>query len=653
MTGSPSRAVSRWEAVALALILLVAAVTRMGWPGLTEFKADEARLYSLAHHMAQGEFALRGISSSVGFPNFPMSVWLYSLPLALWRHPYAPTIFTGLLSTLAVFFCYRHARRWWGVPAALLAAMLFAVSPWAILYSRKIWAQNLLPLFVMGWGAAAALAFVGGKRPALALHLVCLAIAIQLHLAAAALLPATVIYLVVFRRRVDWRWLGLGVFGAVALALPFLWYLGSRAGPLTLPAGGTGRSGLSLRSLRYALMIHTGSDLHSLAGPEAFRDYLATVAGIAVVHWVWAAIIVVAVGWMAGYAWRHRRGASGQVGFIWLVWLACPILFFVWEWTPVYPHYLIAAFPAAYLIAGAFLQALLGRMGRSWQVATVAGVGLAAGLQLYALAALLVFAGARATPGGFGTPLSFKLEAADAARQLVESGKAAEVLIAGRGERPETDEFPAEFAALLAGTPHRFVDLGSTALFPAAAAAVILDESLNGPDRGAADLYKAAAGETLDVHLRQGEGLYRVLRLPEAAAPEPEVPIAEAPLLANFTRLLGSDRPRVRAGEAEWQVHWQTADHPEVADYHLFNHLIDATGARLSQADGPLFPASQWRAGDRVVSRTWMPWPDSLRPPLQMRVGMYRYPDLTPVPVLDAAANPAADAVEIPLSVDE
>jgi hypothetical protein len=32
-----------------------------------------------------------------------------------------------------------------------------------------------------------------------------------------------------------------------------------------------------------------------------------------------------------------------------------------------------------------------------------------------------------------------------------------------------------------------------------------------------------------------------------------------------------------------------------------------------------------------------------------MRVGMYTYPDLTPVPLLDIAGNPAAHFAHIPL----
>ena len=89
------------------VVLLITAVLRTSFPGLTEFKADEARLTLLALEMAEGSaFHLRGISSSIGFPNFPMSVWLYTLPLLAWPHVYAATIFTGLLNTLAVLGGY-------------------------------------------------------------------------------------------------------------------------------------------------------------------------------------------------------------------------------------------------------------------------------------------------------------------------------------------------------------------------------------------------------------------------------------------------------------------------------------------------------------------------------------------------------------------
>lgn len=648
---------SRREVAVLAIILLIAAVVRMGWPGLTEFKADEARLYSLALAMSDGQFALRGISSSVGFPNFPMSVWLYSLPLFVWPHPYAATIFTGLLNTLAVAVTYWLARRTWGVSAALVAALMFAVSPWAVIYSRKIWAQNLLPLFVVGWGAAASLALVERRRPFIALHVLCLAVAVQLHLAAAALVPASLLLLGVFRRRIDWRWLAVGLVVALSTAAPFLIYLFGRDPLATLVAlpGGSGGDGvrLSLDSLRYGLMVTIGSDIHSLAGPAAFRDYLALVPGMGVVRWLWAGLVAAAVVWMIVLIRRNHHDPRAETGLIWLVWLAAPVLAFAWEWTEVYPHYLIATFPAAYLLAGA----AMGEWFRQSSLRTRGGwaLGLTATAQLYAVVALLLFLGGRATPGGFGTPLAMKLRAAERATALVGSGAAAEVIIAGRGDSPAQDEFPAEYDALLAGVPRRFADLDGTALFPAAAAVVLADAGLTGPEAGMADVYREAAESVEAVVLREGEGELLVMVVPPAAAAAPDRPLDPPPLLANWVRLLGTSGPDDPHGDGRllWKVHWRTADNPDPSDYHFFNHLLDGTGARVAQVDAPAFDGDQWRAGDVVVSQFVFYPPPAAQGPLLMRVGMYRYPDMSPALLLDEAANPYADALEVPLALGD
>ena len=99
------------EVAAIVAIIALAAGVRLARPDLTEFKADEGRLLTLALEAAAGDVPPHGIASSVGFPNAPLSVWLYALPLLLWRHPFAPTLFTGLLSTLAVAGVYWLTRR--------------------------------------------------------------------------------------------------------------------------------------------------------------------------------------------------------------------------------------------------------------------------------------------------------------------------------------------------------------------------------------------------------------------------------------------------------------------------------------------------------------------------------------------------------------
>jgi len=631
----------RQETALLVGLLLLAAVSRLARPGLTEFKADEARLLTLALTTAGGDIAVRGISTSVGFPNAPLSVWLYALPLVVWPHPYAATLFTGVLGVAAVAGVYWLARRYWGVRAAAVAALLLAVSPWAIHLSRKIWAQNLLPAFAAAWAIAAALAFVEGRRGWIVAHLVALAIAVQIHPAAIGLAPATLLFLVVFRRRVSWRMVIVGGLLAALTAAPFLWYLWGRwraEGGLSLSTGSAAQ--LSTASLRQTLHLITGSGLRPLAGVG-----YAELPGEEVVRAVWLALLMAGVIWAVYSVWRHWPEQPAQMAFIGLAWFLAPPLLFVWRFTPVYVHYFIVALPAPYLLAGAFVASLTAGWRRAWRVTAWAALLIVAGLQLAAWGSLMVAVARDPAAGGFGAPLSVKLAAADAARDLLRQTGAAEILIAGDGDDPDEDSFPAEFRALLYGEPMRIVNLGTEAVFPADQAVVLMDVAMSAPP-AAGELYLAAADLTQTIDLA-GKPVYAVMPLPPGAAPAPAVALTSPPLLANFVRLVGHSE---LSAAGIWDVYWRPADNPDPADYHIFNHLLDGNEARVAQSDAAAFSGAQWRSGDLVISRFVLLPDEPPNPPLTMRVGMYRFPSLESVPVLDEAANPAADAVELPLN---
>ncbi|MCA9971719.1 MAG: hypothetical protein KC425_15950, partial [Anaerolineales bacterium] len=482
----------------LLAVMLLAGIVRLGWPGLTEFKADEARLLALAYEMADGRFASRGISSSVGFPNFPLSVWLYAIPAALWRHPLSATLFTGLLNTLAVGGCYLFTRRYWGRAAAVTAALLLAVSPWAILFSRKIWAQNLLPLVVMGWGGSAALAFGEGRRRLVALHLLLLAAAVQIHLAAAALLPATAVLLLLYRRRVDWRWVGVGVLLGVGTAVPFLADLWQNRAAGLLAGAAAGSGVLSLDAFRLTATLSLGLELHSLAGPAAFADYLAQRPPLAPAWAVWGVAMVLGGGVLVLEIlklgdWRPQAVSRSTASLIVILWLLAPPLFFTWHNTPIFVHYFIATLPAQYVAAGVGVGWLWERLAPhagAARAALGAALGGSALLQLAAFGLLLAFVAQRATPGGFGTPLARQLAAVETAVSALQASDASEILIAGAGEQPRSDAFPAVMGTLLDGVPHRFVDVTRAALFPAAGAVVLLQNGLDAPLAAA---YAAAA----------------------------------------------------------------------------------------------------------------------------------------------------------------
>lgn len=643
-THPPSVFSRRVELAGLAAILILAAELRMGWPGLTEFKSDEAHLTSLALDMVEGlRLPMRGIGSSVGFPNAPMSVWLYALPLVVCRHVYSATLFTGLLNTLAVLGCWWFVRRYWGSMAALAAALMYAVSPWAVMYSRKIWAQNLLPLFVIGWAIGAGLAFVERRSRFILLHLLCLAIAVQLHLSAIALIVATAVFFLLFWRRVDWRLTLLGVGAAALTALPFGYYLVSTGlGPgAALDAVQNFENSTDLTSLRHAWLISLGREIHSLAGPTAFRDYLATVPDISLAHWLWGALILGGLGWLAWQAWRQRGDRTTEAGLLVVVWALAPPLFFVRHSTPVFTHYFITTYPAQYIAAGAVF-ALLARWlrGAGWVVLTAS-----AAAQVWIWLALLAFVGSQATPGAFGTPLAMQVQAADLAQAMLVEESAVEILIAGSGEFSEFDQFTAVNSVLLRSVPHRLVDVSRSAVFPAASAIVLLDH----PPGEMAAHYLAQARRTASVPLRAGEGTLQVMALSGEAAPAPDFEFESPYLLANGVALFGYEEPvQNDDGTAVWLIYWRPGAASET-DYHFFNHLMDGQGQRVGQADAAAFSARQWQVGDIIVSRFVLTWPGDAGGTLSMRTGMYTYPAIENISVLDVAGNPYTDAVEIEL----
>lgn len=639
----------RVEVILLLLILLVASVLRLGWPGLTEFKGDEARLMLLALDMVEGkQFPMRGIGSSVGLPNTPVSVWLYAIPLLFWKHIYAATLFTGLLNTLAVLGCWWLVRRYWGAEAGLAAALLFAVSPWALFHSRKIWAQNLLPFFTVGWGISGMLTFVEGKPRWLVVHLLCLAIAAQVHFAGVALAPATALYLVLFRGRVRWQWFGLGVLLAGITALPFLIYLmqqGISVERFLAPIGNNNRSReWDIQVWQYAWWLITGQDFYTLVGGLALNSYRALVPQMGAVAIVLA---LLCGGGVTQWLWQARhtsqpsspQNAKTSAVFA-LLWFVSPLALFSFPFLPVVHHYLLPFYPLPFAAMGLALAWLARRIGRGvWLFLLFVVAG-----QLWNWGGVYQIMANQATPGGLGTPVLYYVAAADSARAWWKQHPDGEIIIGGWGESVEQDEFAAIFAVLLRDMPHRFVNTQAHALFPAKPALTLLTPAAAPPIR---NLYQNITTLYHSVALRPDEG--NITLWQHDNPPVPVVTLHPAPLFANWVQLLGYSPLTFRDEQTTtWAIHWQTGSHSDPSDYHFFNHLYDATGTRVAQQDGALFAPKQWRAGDQVVSLfTFVIAPEWIHP-LMISVGIYTYPDITNIPLLDVAGNPYTIAVELP-----
>ncbi|MBN1203240.1 MAG: hypothetical protein JXJ20_15435 [Anaerolineae bacterium] len=642
--GTPVR---RWELVALVVMLLVAAGLRLGAPGITEFKRDEANLSRLALDLARGrDLPLLGIRSSVDVPNPPVSVYLFALPYALDDTPLLSTLFVGALNVIAVALAWWLARRYYGPLAALVAGALYAAAPWAVIYSRKIWAQDLLPPFVAATVFTGLLGFGEGKRWARWLHWPLLALTVQIHFGAFTLIPLSLLMLVLWWQTIDRRDLVIGLGIAALTMLPAL--AGAyRDDLLTLDTirdglGGTDHEQtISTTALDYARLTIAGTDIHSLAGEQQFQHYLDTVPDVYPLFDLVPLGAALAAGLLVVRAVRAGRARSSP-DVVLVAWLVVPVLAFTWEWTEVAPHYMIPLMPAAYILCGAGAAALRDAV-RSPRVrrALVAGgallLAVIVSLQVILFVELLRFLDDHHTPGGFGVPLHDLLDV----RQAVLDHQPDDVIVVSEGEIAPYDQEPAVWELLLGAVPDsRFVDGTRTAVIPVDAALELV--AWTPALRTCAD---PGCWEDVDgvqvFELRPGGERY-IVRPAAAGAWADDLDGIEPVRFANGAHLTGY---ALRADSVllAWQL-----DGPAALDYQAFVHALDADGQRIAQADRTAWPGRYWRAGDTLYL-----WFDLVLPPdaVTLRAGMYTTDGVTyhNVETLDAQGAYLGQWADIPL----
>ena len=191
------RSRSHW--LLLAAIVLLGGWLRFSRLDLMEFKSDERELHRLAVKQASGQWQFSGLVSSTGLRNPPMAVYLFAIPALISSDPVALTMLPALLNTLAIALTYCLGRLFLSRGGALAAALLFAVAPWAVIESRKIWAQDLLPFFtILFFLSAFSWLREGRWRHALAMA-VTLSVLNQIHYSSVALWP--VLLFLLWRRR--------------------------------------------------------------------------------------------------------------------------------------------------------------------------------------------------------------------------------------------------------------------------------------------------------------------------------------------------------------------------------------------------------------------------------------------------------------------
>jgi 4-amino-4-deoxy-L-arabinose transferase-like glycosyltransferase len=635
---------SRRYGLLLILIVCLGAWLRLGDPGLTEFKRDEANLSQLALDLVRGEsFAWLGIVSSVGIPNSPMSVYLLAIPYAFSSSPLLATQFIGLLNLVGLLLVAVLAQRYYGDGVSLLATLLYAVSPWAIIYSRKIWAQDMLPPFIVGTVFLALLALVERKRWAGWLCLPMLVITAQIHYSAVLLVIPLAILLLIHRTGIP-RTFWFGLIPAALLCIPFL--IGLLGADLLNPARiqqvlenqvnvseNANLPAWNASAIQYTALTISGTDIHSLTGPQVFREFLASLPDLYPLFNALSLGLLLGTLWLLVRAWR-LRDQRRSVDIALLSLLLTPIIAFSIPWTTVYPHYFILLMPAAFLIIAVASVDLGGWLAR-WRPIQRVYTFLGLLLVIVILAGQLVYwsrltdtLATRFTPDGFGTPVSYLMTV----RQAVLARQPGQVVARVGGSAIGLEGEPTVWNFLLADLPLvRFTD-DRTLLLYSATPGVLLTAGCVGETRGQQFPLREPA-----------EGCYAVGELPEQMT----LVLPTAPQWSNGVRMHLSAWDTASGCLAlTWSV-----SQPASVDYFFKVHLMGSTGARVAVADGPAWPGRYWRAGDVLQSRYCASADVDLSTVKGVQLGMYTYDGVNfgNVDVLDALGNPAGQSIEMAL----
>lgn len=203
-------------------VLLGAAFFRIFFLDLIEFKLDEATtVYQTVQFFLSPHVIQRGLISGIGVYNFPLFNYLVIMLGIFSSDPQFISFLIALINTILVSAFYLIVRKYYDQITAIFAAFLLAFSPWAIIFSRKIWAQDLILLLLIPLFALLHELIVRKKIYFTMPIFILLVLLVQLHASGLFLLVTTVMVLFILRIKFDLKRAMIGILIGLIPAIPY------------------------------------------------------------------------------------------------------------------------------------------------------------------------------------------------------------------------------------------------------------------------------------------------------------------------------------------------------------------------------------------------------------------------------------------------
>lgn len=640
------------EKVTLAATISLAALLRLLWPGMIEYKLDDALIQRQALALLEDGIWPTGVLSHVFLPHPPIIIYLQAIPYAVSRNPAGAALLMGLLGVGAVGLTYLFAREFIQPPITLLVTMQFAVAPWAVFFSRKLWTQNI-PFFTVAFMLCLYLVLVRSRAWAILPMLIALGVLCGTYLGDIVFIGVLVAGLILYpgiigslkESRAAMLWLTGGAVCFALLSLPYLMeFLGGHTDLAEMFHTGPSREFMPpyiLQRLQFAAHAATGYQFHALAGDkyELFNSTLRWPA-LDVLNkiqlWLYAAsmsyvVVKACVLEVRRVMWRVGSGEPA-ISFI-ALWIVFSLAMMVTMGLEVeFLHRYIMLYPVAYVCFGvvlsdslAWLSARSKPANQALQVVAVIWVLSVGAWQTYQYLAMQRFVARETIYGGHGTPVREAWGTAQIARTYAQHGNIP-IVVYTTGADPDQDGGAAMWDAFLGDLPLKLVGDDSMVVTPS---------------DGFVAIYSGA------------DGTYRIEYVDDANASNTGEPLAR---FANGADLMRYEPQALLAlinpGERVRVIfYWEIRQVPSnEIDFSYTAQLFTCSGERLGQADSHFLRTPYWQSGDSIRTSVSLPVTehDMDKPCYDLLVAMYRYVspnEQNGVDILDAAGNPAGQYV--------
>jgi 4-amino-4-deoxy-L-arabinose transferase-like glycosyltransferase len=336
-------------------ILVIAGLLRFYSINLAEFKGDEAATSFIVRAFVQnGAVPLVGPPLTTGGNAGPIYYFILAVPFLFSTNPVVASSYVALLNMIGFLVTFKFAREFFNTRVALVATALAAVSPFAFLFSRKIWNPDVIFPFTAIL-LYCLYSFALKKKPKYLVPLLAsYAVVLQIHPITFFLAPVLLIFLARFYRLISVKYLLLGIALSLLLFSPFIYgELTSNfheAGSFVSTFSDFHFNTFNLAAIQLIYSVTSGSGFDYVLGSSASSFY-ASILNLNNYFVLESLLLYLGYVLVTALASRHPFGEGLKYSIL-FVWVTIPMLtlLFFYPTDGLWPHYFVMFYPATFLI---------------------------------------------------------------------------------------------------------------------------------------------------------------------------------------------------------------------------------------------------------------------------------------------------------------